>query len=233
MMKRLFLSFSFNEQDRALAAQIDRLLASHDLQVVTGARLGGAALTPAIQQKIEQCDGLVALLTRRDQLVDGSWTTSDWLRDELNYARARGKQAIALLEEGVNVGGAYGENERIPFQRESLLDACLTLSETVSLWKRQAGRQRKVQILPTTLAQQAALAKGDVQCECRFLIEGETTAWSKVTPILEQGGTYLYINGVQDEAMIQLSIKIGQAEWLSGATNQWLAVELIAAGGNN
>jgi hypothetical protein len=72
-MKRIFLSFSFRDEDKPLVAAVERLLACHDLQVVTGMRLGGGALTQEVMKRIESCDGLVALLTRRQELAGGGW----------------------------------------------------------------------------------------------------------------------------------------------------------------
>ena len=74
-MKKVFLSFAFRDEDRGLVTAAEQLLASHDLVAVTGKRLAGEALTPAVMQRIEACDALVALLTRRDLKTSGKWTT--------------------------------------------------------------------------------------------------------------------------------------------------------------
>ena len=51
-MKNIFLSFSFRDADRELVAQVEQLLASHNIAVVTGRRLGGGQLTPEVMQRI-------------------------------------------------------------------------------------------------------------------------------------------------------------------------------------
>jgi hypothetical protein len=84
---------------------------------ITITRLGGEALTPAVMQRIEECDALVTLLTRRDQKTTGKWTTHDWVRDELNHARSKSMRAVAFVENEVEAGGAYAEHERIPLDR--------------------------------------------------------------------------------------------------------------------
>ena len=82
-MKKVFLSFSFRDEDRPLVSAVEQLLSSHELMSVTGKKLGGGPLTPTVMHRIEECDALIALLTRRDEKAIGGWTTHDWVRDEL------------------------------------------------------------------------------------------------------------------------------------------------------
>src|ERR1043165_4581975 len=97
-MKTVFLAFAFRESDRELVDQVYRLLGSHDVRGVSGEILGGEALTPAVQARIDQPHGLIALLTRRDKKENNEYTTHPWVRDELSYARNKGMHAIALIE---------------------------------------------------------------------------------------------------------------------------------------
>jgi hypothetical protein len=231
-MKRIFLSFSFRDEDRDLVTQVEQLLASHDVNRLTGKRLGGEALTPAVMNLIDQSDGLVALMTRRDQLAAGGWTTHQWVHDELNHARNGQKRAIALVETNVDLGGAYAEHERIALDRANPLSAFLALSETIGIWKRAAGRQLKVRIMPDLVGQQAAQQINGTQCRYRFVTNGATTIWQEIIPVLEQGGTFVYIGGIQEDYMIQLSVENGAAKWQSPACPQWMPIELAQLGGN-
>jgi hypothetical protein len=227
-MNRIFLSFSFREADRALASQVERLLESHDVTRVTGKHLGGEALTPAVQERIDQCDGLVALLTRRDQLASGKWTTHDWVRDELNYARDHGKRTIALIEEDVQTGGAFGENEWISLNRDAPLEAFLSLSETVGLWKRESGRRLTLQILPQQLAEVTATAPVEPVCQYRYYnANGQPSAWFEAKQIPQQGGLFVFLHGIQDDYYVQLKIQYGAETWVSRAVSaQSMPIEL-------
>ena len=101
-MKKVFLSFSFRDEDRALNSQVERLVDSHNLMGVTGVRAGGQPLRDRIFQQIEGCDALVALMTRRDKIAgQQAWTTSEWVKNELNHGRAKKLRTIALVENGV------------------------------------------------------------------------------------------------------------------------------------
>lgn len=225
-MKRVFIAFAFRDEDQELANYVDQLLASYDIRSTTGENLGGDQLTPAVQTRIEDSDGLIALLTRRDQKVSGSWTTHPWVRDELAYARNKGKQAIALIEDGVDVDGMYAPHEYIPLSRDNPLKAFLALAQTFGEWKRRAGRTLKVQILPMGLARKVASINGSYKCRHRFLLEGSSSEWIEVEPIKETGGTFVYLKGVRDDHMIQLHVEDQGTRWTSPATSQWMQIQL-------
>jgi hypothetical protein len=231
-MKKVFLSFAFRDEDRSLVTAAEQLLASHDLVAVTGKRLAGEALTPAVMQRIEECDALVALLTRRDLKASGKWTTHDWVRDELNHARTKGIRAVALLENEVEVSGAFAEHERIPLDRGNPLDAFLALSDTIGLWKREEGRRLKIRIMPDELATLAGFSGSNVKCRYRFTVSGTWTDWRETVQIPEPGGTFLWAGGVQEDFLIQVQLEDGGKHWISPAYPQYVSVELKSVGGS-
>src|SRR5437762_14343109 len=100
---RVFLARTFQTQDRDLVHSIDRLLSSHDVEVLTGDCAGGEKLEEEIRRRIEQSDGLVALRTRRDPIANSGadkWTTHQWVDDEYGMARSKNSKAVALVETG-------------------------------------------------------------------------------------------------------------------------------------
>jgi hypothetical protein len=62
-MNTIFLSFLYDEPNKALAALVEGLIDSHALRGVTGDVLAGENLTPEIEKQIEDADALIALLT--------------------------------------------------------------------------------------------------------------------------------------------------------------------------
>jgi hypothetical protein len=229
-MKTLFLAFAFRPEDEDLASQVEQLLASHDVRVTTGERVGGAALTPAIRARIESGDGLVALLTRRAVAAGARSGTHPWVLDELSHARAVNKRTIALVENGVRLGGAYEENEYINYDRANPLPAFLALSDTISLWKAEDGRTVKVKILPLTLARKVLRGNGDIQCRHRLNLQGRYTDWTPVEPVPEPGGAVVFIEGVRDEHTIQLEVRETNGTWLSEVTPQLVQIQLTRRG---
>jgi hypothetical protein len=223
---KVFLAFAFRDEDRDLVTYADRLLASQFVESLTGEDLAGEQLTPAVQKRIDECDALVALLTRRDQKQAGGYTTHQWVSDELGHARATKKRAIALIENGVDVGGMYQPHEYIPLDRANLLPMLLRLSETIGLWRREFGRTVKVQILPMQLAKKLGGGANGVRCAHRLWRQGKFSGWTEVTPVPEGGGTFVYVDGVQEEHLIQIKVEDKGKVWQSTATSQWMQVQL-------
>ena len=224
----IFLAFAFRDVDKPLVGYMDRLLASQFVQSKTGENLGGEMLTPVVQKRIEDSDALIALLTRRDQLASCGWTTHAWVKDELAWARAKGKPAVALIEEGVTVDGMFQPHEYIPLQRDNPLEAILRLAETVAGWKQDVGRLIKVQLAPEDLA--AKLGEGEIPCRHRLWQKGKFTDWRDVTPVPETGGTFIYINGVREDQLIQIRVEEPGKVWQSPATSQWMLIQLKTGG---
>ena len=229
-MKKIFLAFAFRDNDQALANQVEQLLGSHDVRVITGERLGGEALTPSVQARIDQSDGLIALLTRRDKIGKAKFTTHQWVQDELAYARNKNKRAIALVENGVNIGGMYAPHEYIPYDPLKPLPAFLVLAETIGQWKRDIGRTIKVRILPPPLARKVGQGLETIKCRYRFQIEGKFTDWKDSNPVPEPGGTFIYLEGVRDDHTIQIEVDEQKAKWQSIASPQWVQIQLSRKG---
>lgn len=221
----IFLAFAFRDEDKQLATIVERLLACQAIQLTTGERLGGNVLGPAVKQRIENSDALIALLTRRDQLAAGGWTTHQWVEDELNHARARNIPAIALVEDNVSPGGMYQPNEFIPLDRAAPTEALLFLAETVAGWKKERGRSIKVHLTPNDLGLRLGLS--GLPCRCRFLRDGKTTVWQEAIPFTEAGGTtYVWVNGIQDDHLVEVHADEGGKHWQSHVTPQNMQVEL-------
>jgi hypothetical protein len=223
---RVFLAFSFRDEDKLLVRRVQQLLESLSTLVITGERLGGEQLTEAVKARIRDCDALVGLLTRRDPLANGGWTTHEWVKQEIQHARDNGKRAIALVEDGVKVEGMAAPHEHIPIQRQDLLDPMLILAENVALWRRELGRTVKVQILPPELAQRVGGDGAGIKCRHRLWRNGKFTEWKEAVPQPEVGGTFVYIENVQEDQMLQVSIQEPNKTWQSVATPQWLSIQL-------
>ncbi|HEY9250835.1 MAG TPA: hypothetical protein VIO38_16960 [Rariglobus sp.] len=226
-MKSVFLSHSFTQEDRELVGEIEQLLASHGLVMTRGKRLGGVSLITGIEAKIQEADALIALMTRRGQPdpADGFWRTHDWVRDEFGMVR-RGQPRIALIESGVRVGGQLSELEHLPFDRADRLAAMLALAETIGIWRQEAGRVVKVQILPEELAQAVGQGDGSLRCFYRTFTVKPPEMWVETTPIFEPGGTFVYVDRVGENHLIQIRVAGNNSRWLSRARSQFLEVRL-------
>ena len=231
---KVFMSFSFREEDRDLVDDLESLLRSHDMLPVTGRELDGEPVTPAVLRKIEECDALVALMTRHDPIGGGAqqlWRTHDWVRDELNHARSLGHRAIAIVEHGVDLGGAHAENERIDLDRGTPLRAFMALSQRLANWKRALGRTAIAAIVPPELGHNISDDPA-WSCRYRFWSNGSPGTWVDGTFVPAHGGTQLMLRGMQDDnALIEVQVqRNGALAWRSLATSPYVTIELSQVG---
>jgi hypothetical protein len=227
-MNKVFLAYSYRDENKNLiAAAIDPLVRSHNLLPIAGDTLGGEALTPAVQDLIAKSDALVALMTR-DTKVDGEekYKATNWVLAELTNARTRKQRAIAIVEKGVDISGMFADSEYIPFERANPLPAIIKLSQTIALWKAEAGRSLEIRVLPPTAGNLALADK--TKCEYRLIPPlGQPGAWQDAYASEKPGGVFLLLQGVKPDESIQVKIsKNGSMRWQSVQTPQWVHVEL-------
>ncbi len=236
-MKRVFLSFSFEPDDRQVNNKVVRLVQSHNLNTVTGERAGGEPLRDRIFEQIEGCDALVAVLTRRNQLADTGdgvfFTTSEWVKNELNHGRVNDLKTIALVEDGVKMEGAFIDHEWLPFTRTNMEDGLLKLSETLGLWQQEAGRTLKMMIVSPELMQNPRFTRNQMVIEYQFLIDGTEAGWQRGRLIREAGSAMIFVKGVQDNYLVQIRVTDGPDQWESDFGSQTVPIQLrrIAGGG--
>jgi len=229
-MEKVFIGFAFRDEDRDLASDIESLLASRNIRMTTGEHLGGDQLTDAVRARIDEADALIGLLTRREQLASGGWTTHQWVLDELGYARSRDMHAIAIVEDGVKLEGAYAQHEYIPFDRAQPLSAFLKLAETIHTWEDKIGQTLVIQIQPNEAAEFAALDSDVVKCQYRFFRNGEYTDWRTARVVEAPGGTLIYVKGMKPGHSVQVTLNGQQAVWRSIVAPQWVQVHLKQQG---
>jgi hypothetical protein len=227
-MQAVFLSFSFREKDATLvrpAVQVlEAVLESFDVRATTGQSLAGAPLTAAIKARIEECSGLIALITPDVKKRNGKFTAHSWSRDELNHARSRNISAIALLHRDVENEGISQDYEYVPWDPRNTAPAIVKIVQTIGQWKRISGKLSKIKIIPENVGFQVAQNGG--RCSYRLLREGAATRWLEANVFGEVGGAFAHVSGIQDDALIELKVEIGGERWTSRATPQFLQVEL-------
>jgi hypothetical protein len=201
-MRKVFLSHSFADRDRALVTYVESLLRSHGLIAITGRNLGGGQLTPEVARLIEGTDAMIALFTQRENEPPG--VTHPWVLQEFGHARLRPMPAIGMYETGVPLAATDAGFERIDYSPPDALPAFVRLSETIGEWKRSAGRLLKVMVMPTDVAQSLGARADRVRCECRFLIQGEDTAWQTARVRREIGGVFVFLRVPDDVEAVQI-----------------------------
>lgn len=91
-MDTIFLSYTYNphpeyeDETKELVKNIKIIAEPQELSVITGFDLGGGAITAKIEQRIEDCDALVALITPC-QDDDGDPSLPQFVNDEYSFAK--------------------------------------------------------------------------------------------------------------------------------------------------
>ena len=184
-MDTIFLSYTYNphpdyiDETEELVKNIKIVAESQDLRVITGADLGGEALTLEIKKRIEDCDALVALIT---PWADGYGNpdTPPYVHDEYTYAVNKEKHAIRLLHTKLKSQGMYINQEYIPYDPKQTVEALLKLMRTLVLWKKTLGRSHEIQFLPTELVNSLNGDDSDSRCEYQLLINRKPSTWKTI-----------------------------------------------------
>ena len=185
--------FSFRPENDHLVRDIDRVVRSHGLVLVTGEILGGQGLTQQIQTRIKESDAVIALFTR-EQKLEGKeeWLPTQWVRDEYSSARGRSQIAIEMIEQGVQLNGAYSENEHIKLDRAAQSEAFIRLSETIGLWRAESGRSLEIRLLPDAAATLAANEE-NAKCQYRLCRRSEADRLEGGKSAIKPGSVFLVV----------------------------------------
>jgi len=226
-MKSAFISFHYTEEfdslDRLLSNRVEGLVKSHDLSPVTGEILGGGQLTSEIKHQISQSSCLIAIMTKRIEKQNQKWATHQWVYDEFNHAKSINIPAIAIVDKDVDVEGMLQFKEYIKMDTENQLSAFLRLSATIGYWKKKSGKQIKLRVQPDQIVQNYG---PNADWKYRLNMLGSFTEWSTVNLTEEQGGCFLYLPNVSDEATIQIQATSTGSIVQSKCCPQWVSINL-------
>jgi hypothetical protein len=139
MAYKVFLSHSMTADDQPVVQSISELLATQDIDCYIAERDAqpGESLATKIEQAIRDCDALYALLTK-------GGTQSEFVQQEIGFARGIGKPVTPIVEKGLTLKGFHAATEWIEFDRANPQSALLKLAPHVV---RQAAAKDKQNIV--------------------------------------------------------------------------------------
>jgi hypothetical protein len=138
---KVFVGFGYNERDQWIEDQILPILRSVGYSVVDGKGLVGLQLQPEVEQRIEKSDAAIGFFTIREGQGNADFTSHIWVRDEMLYAKAKGKPMVLIREDGVNLPeGLFGNVGYINLKQDDRL-ACVVAMLT-ALGQKQMRRVR-------------------------------------------------------------------------------------------
>jgi hypothetical protein len=218
-MQQVFLSFTYNphpdhaDETEELRRRVSMVIESMDLRVVTGEDLGGEALTPEIQARIEKCDALVALVTPwKDRL--GNKIAPPWVDQEFTYAKAKNKRAFRISHPDYAGAGMFAAHEYVTYSADRMADTLLKLMKTLALWRRESGRPMEIEIAPDAAGAHFDPARVR-DCEFQLFRNYEESDWRKAKIWPQPGGLYAYLPGVPDQAKLRLRLQLDNETWQS------------------
>lgn len=216
---KIFIGFGYNNDDLWIKELVFPLVQSFDATVVTGEDLHGLVITQEVIARIKKVDGVLAFCTRRDALANGSFTTHQWVRDELTTSINNNVRAVEIREKKVDTqGGIVGNRQRLEFDLEDKAKLLVELAKLLSAWRRDLT-PRRLFLLPRDIVQDARpyINKETLKCTYQFMSGSNESELYSARPFRLAQGLGVDIRNVPSEdSLVQITLKVdGQFEWSS------------------
>jgi hypothetical protein len=120
---KAFLSCSFAPEDKEIVDFFTNIIKSFEIEPELYDYQTIGRVSDEVKAHIIRSDCLIAIATRRKK-IEGSdyWTYPDWIQHEITLANAYNKPIAIFFEEGVQIEGFIGmEERREKFVREDLV----------------------------------------------------------------------------------------------------------------
>lgn len=219
-MQRIFLSYTYRpHQDHAsetdlLQRTMRRVIEAVDLRVMDGQDLGGRALDPEIEKRINDADALVALFTPQADAA-GNKIAPDFVGTEFQRARALGKSTLRVLHNELTARGLGAGEEYALFQPDKMHEVIMKLLQTLALWKQECGRPINIQVMPRHLANQIDSKRND-RCEYELMIGGSPARPAQTTNLWpEPGAAYVFVPNFIEGAKLRVRLFVNGEIWQS------------------
>jgi hypothetical protein len=219
-MEKLFLSYTYrphpdHEADlERLRRCVVRAIEAMCLRVVDGVDVGGRPLDDALKKRIEDADGLIALVTPQADDAGGVIDPT-FVLGEFQYAEGQKKPTMRLLHHLLAARGLGAGNEYTPYRPGGEVDVILKLMNTIALWKREYGKAARVRIEPDDLAVRYDETQGD-RCEFQVISQtGNYRDFERASLRLEPGAAYAHLPKLREGERVRLRLRQGGRMWQS------------------
>lgn len=143
--KDIFLAHRFEEEE--LIGQLKEIIEKNNYNWKEGKREDLGSISEDILLKIKNCGFFIVLMTKKDELKSGKFTTSSWLIEEKGAALAFGHRPLMMVEEGVDrhyVGFLQSDDEMIFFDRSDFNDKVEEAIKKIdNTYKKQANQNTR------------------------------------------------------------------------------------------
>jgi hypothetical protein len=133
--RNIFVAYSYKKEDDEFVKGFKRLLVKEGYNVLDGKADRFGSISKAILDKIKTCKYVVIIMNKRDEKVNGKYTTAAWLLEEKGAGIALGKEVIMFVEDGIDekdIGGLQGDDQRFHFTRNNFLAIVMDFIEILN-----------------------------------------------------------------------------------------------------
>jgi len=224
VLRKIFLSYHFDEASKAMAAKVEDLIRSFNILAVTGEHIGGGNLSAQIKADIEDCDALIYVLSKREP-----GRTNDWVMDEVSTAISFNKPLFGLIEEGINIPSPLTGREYFQYRTSEDANLWLKLCATLNIWIRRKGRSIFAIIQPEGIVNELRgygnldTLKVEYQLQNR---QYKKSDWKMARISKTVAGVSVFLNEVLDGHSVILRIQTPNKTWESIPVNQELIIKL-------
>lgn len=219
-MESIFLSYTYRPHP-AHEADLDRLrkgvvraIEAMGLRVIDGVDVGGRQLDDALRKRIEDVDGLIALVTPQADEA-GSVVDPAFVLSEFQYAEGRTKPTLRVIHHLLASRGLGAGNEYTSYSPSGELEVVLKLLRTISVWTREFGRVARVRLEPEDLASRYDETNGD-RCEFQSIsATGTYRDFERVNLCLEPGAAYVLLPKLRQGERVRLRLRQDGKTWQS------------------
>jgi len=99
----VFVSYPFRSREEWIRHYVPSILGRWGYAVEEGSHFEGLAIADTVCRTIAKAQAMVAFITKCRKLVKGGWATSDWVLEEIGFARGKGVPVVVIVERGVDV----------------------------------------------------------------------------------------------------------------------------------
>ena len=212
---KVFVGYGYNERDQWIPDLVFPLVRAFGCEVLTGEDMQGLQLSPEVQRRIENADGLIAFRTRREGPdAQGVYTSHRWVDNELTLAIGNNARVVEVREAGVDPqDGLAGDRQRIEYKEAERDKLLVELAKTVGSWVRVS----RLQLLPQSFVSEIRPLLGAPGFRCSYtVLDGSRESAPRETAVRPiKGGLFIWADGLSSESLIQVTIEGNGKRWTS------------------
>jgi hypothetical protein len=211
---KIFVGFGYNPRDAWIRQLVFPLIRAFGAEVVTGEDVYGQAMTvgDAVKRRIEESDGLIGFLTRRDE----QWPTHVWVIQELNHAWSIKLPFVEVRETSVPPQlGVLAEYPRINYEKAKRDRCLIDLATVIGSWSRSVPVVLK--LLPEDLVRELRPFVHRHNLRCRYQVRDRGRDLPEVeTPIVPMiGGLFIDVRRGSRDSLIRVIVEANDKIWQS------------------